>query len=96
MAQYLVEAYMPTRRNDDLRSLVTRVCDAAAAMRRHGIDVRYLRPIPVPEDETCFHLLEAPSAEAARELSRRADLVYERIVEALAWAGADQEKEDAQ
>ena len=96
MAQYLVEAYMPTRLGDDLRSLVTRARDAAAAMRKDGIDVRYLRPIPVPEDETCFHLLDAPSAEAVSELSRRADLVYERIAEALDWAGADPEKEDAQ
>jgi Protein of unknown function (DUF4242) len=96
MAHYLVEAYMPERHSDDLRSLVTRARDAAAAMRKDGTVVRYLRPIPVPEDETCFHLLEAPSAEAARELSRRADLVYERIVEALAWAGADREKEEVQ
>jgi Protein of unknown function (DUF4242) len=96
MAQYLVEAYMPERHSDDLRLLVTRAREAAAAMRKDGTVVRYLRPIVVPEDETCFHFLEAPSADAARELSRRADLVYERIVEALAWAGADPQKEDEQ
>jgi hypothetical protein len=52
-------------------------------MRRDGIAVRYLRPILVPEDETCFHLFESPSAEVVSELSRRVGLSYERIVEAI-------------
>lgn len=34
-------------------------------------------------DETCFHLFEGPSAEAISELSRRAAIEYERIVEVL-------------
>lgn len=81
MAQYLVEAYTPKRGRKDLSALVARARRASAQMRRDGIDVRYLRPILVPEDEICFHLFEAPSAEAVSEASRRAKLVYERIVE---------------
>ena len=84
MAQYLIEAYTPERGREDLPSLVTRARKAAAAMRRDGLDVRYLRPILVPEDEICFHLFEAPSADAVREASRRAELIYERIVETVA------------
>jgi hypothetical protein len=34
----------------------------------------------LPDDETCFHLVEAPSAEAVAELSRRAGLGRARIV----------------
>lgn len=81
MAHYLVESYTPKRGRDDLSSLVARARHASAAMRRDGVAVRYLRPILVPEDEICFHLFEAPSAEAVGEASRRAELVYERIVE---------------
>lgn len=81
MAHYLVEAYSPKSSREDLNSLVARARRASAGMRRDGIDVRYLRPILVPEDEICFHLFEAPSAEAVGEASRRAQLVYERIVE---------------
>jgi hypothetical protein len=83
MAQYLVEAYTSKRGGDDLGSLVARARKAAAAMRRDGIDVHYLRPILVPEDETCFHLFEAPSAEVVAEISKRAELAYDRIAEAV-------------
>jgi hypothetical protein len=93
MAQYLVEAYTSGRGSDGLASLVARLRQAAAAMRRDGVHVRYLRPILVPEDETCFHLLDAPSAAAAGEVSRRADLVHERIVEAAEWSASDSEEE---
>ena len=81
MAHYLVEAYTSKSGQGDLGSLVARARRASARMRRDGIEVRYLRPILVPEDEICFHLFEAPSAEAVGEASRRAELVYERIVE---------------
>lgn len=81
MAHYLVEAYTSKSGQGDLGSLVARARRASAQMRRDGIGIRYLRPILVPEDEICFHLFEAPSAEAVGEASRRAELVYERIVE---------------
>ena len=81
MAHYLVEAYTSKSGQGDLSSLVVRARRASAQMRRDGIGVRYLRPILVPEDEICFHLFEAASAEAVSEASRRAELVYERIVE---------------
>ena len=40
-------------------------------------------PIFVPEDETCFVLLQAHSAEAAGEAARRAGLRFERVAEAV-------------
>lgn len=83
MAQYLVETYTPRRQRKELAAVAGRARRAAAGMRRDGIDVHYLRPIFVPEDEMCFHLFEAPSPEAVGEASRRAELVYERIVEAV-------------
>jgi hypothetical protein len=82
VAEYLVEAYVPLQEHGGLGRIVGRARAAAAEMRRDGVSVRYLRPILLPEDEVCLHLFEAPSADAVREASRRADLTFERIVEA--------------
>ena len=51
-----------------------------------GTPVRYLRSLFVPDDETCFLLYEAASAEAVRETVRRAGLAFERITEAVTGA----------
>jgi Protein of unknown function (DUF4242) len=37
----------------------------------------------VPEDETCFHLLEAPSTDVIRQAGRRGAFTFERIVEVI-------------
>jgi hypothetical protein len=46
---------------------------------RTGACVRYVRTIFVPEDETCFYLYEAPSADAVQEAGLRGGLTFERI-----------------
>lgn len=48
-----------------------------------GDGVCYVRSLLLPEDETCFHVFEAPSADALGEASRRASFPYTRIVEAV-------------
>lgn len=37
----------------------------------------------IPEDEICFHLFEGPSAEAVWEVSERAGIACERVVEGV-------------
>jgi hypothetical protein len=51
-------------------------------MRAEGIPVRFLRSIFVPEDETCFYLYEAASAEQVREAALRAQLPFASVVAA--------------
>jgi Nickel responsive protein SCO4226-like len=51
----------------------------AEQARREGVDVRYIRTIFVPEDETCFYLYEAPSVEDVEAAARHAGLTFERI-----------------
>jgi hypothetical protein len=55
-------------------------------MTREGTDVRFLRSIFVPEDETCFYLFEATSADTVREAAARAGLAFGRVAEAVAVA----------
>ena len=45
--------------------------------------MRYLRSIYVPDDETCFLIFEAPSAEAVREVARRASVPFEHVAAAI-------------
>lgn len=83
MADFLVEAYTSRLDGAALTTLVTRLQAAAEAMSPDGIRVRYLWSIHVPEDETCFHLLEAESAQTVCEACRRADLTFDRVSEAV-------------
>jgi hypothetical protein len=83
MTSYLVEVYLPRLRAADLRHAAARVRKAAEQLAREGTPVRHLRSIYLPEDETCFHFFEAADAETVREASRRATLMYQRVVEAV-------------
>ena len=83
MAEYLVELYVSRDGQAALEGAVARVRAAAQELTRGGAPVRYLRTIFVPEDETCFILYEAASAEAAGEATRRAGLLFDRVVEAI-------------
>ncbi len=81
--KYLVEVYLPRSRADDARVAGSRVQAAADQLSREGEPVRYLRTTFLPDDETCFHLIEAPTPAAAEEVTRRAALGSARIVTAI-------------
>jgi hypothetical protein len=83
VAEYLVELYVSRDEQATLESAVARVRAAARDLTLEGAPVQYLRAIFVPEDETCFFLYEAASAEAAGEATRRAGLLFDRVVEAI-------------
>jgi hypothetical protein len=60
---------------------------AGAHRRRRADPRRNAGQVPalaifVPEDETCFFLYEAASADAVREVVHRAALSFERVSEA--------------
>ena len=86
MAEYLVELYVPRTDAAAVRRFAANARRAAEELTREGTPVRYERSIFVPDDETCFHLYEAESAEAVREVVRRAALPRGRIAEAHAEA----------
>jgi hypothetical protein len=83
MPSYLVESFLPRTRADEFPATTSRARRAAEAMCGEGISVCHVRSTFLAEDEVCLHLFEAPSAEAAGEVSRRAAIAYDRITEAI-------------
>jgi hypothetical protein len=84
MAEFLVELYVARADTSAVERGADRARRAAEELTAEGTPVRFLRSIFVPEDETCFLLCEAASADTVREVARRAALPYERIAETLA------------
>lgn len=82
MTEFLVELYVSKDNRAAIAVEWEHLSRAAAELTDAGSPVRLLRSIFVPEDETCFLLVEAGAADTVRELARRAALSYERIVEA--------------
>ena len=80
---FLLETYVPQRRAPEVREAGLRAHAAAEELAREGTRIRYVRTTFLPEDETCFHLFEAQSADAVREAGRRAGLGSIRVVEAV-------------
>ncbi len=83
MPSYLVEVYLPQSRADEARATGRRARAAAEQLSREGVPIRYVRTTFLPDDETCFHLFEAASAEVVEEASSRAELGRARVVLAI-------------
>jgi len=83
MPRYLAELYLSHEESDRLREAANRARTAADDLSRDGAAIRYLRALFLGEDETCFHLYEADTAELVREASSRAQIPIERIVETI-------------
>jgi hypothetical protein len=87
VATYVIETFLPRTRAGGLEASTARLRTAVAAASTSEHPARHVRSFFVPEDELCFHVVEAPSIEATREISRQAGLSPERIVEAEAASG---------
>jgi hypothetical protein len=90
VTEYLVEVYVARADGTAVDLGAERAQRAAEELTREGTPARFLRAIFVPEDETCFYLYEAASAEAVREAAERAVLRFERIAEAVALARVEE------
>jgi hypothetical protein len=74
--RYLVESYA-------VEAAVEEACQRARLAAQEDAGVRYVRTTFLPEEETVFHVFEAPSASALESAGRRAALLFDRIVEAI-------------
>ncbi len=83
MAEYLVELYVAQGDHDTARQYAARAELTAAELTRAGRPVRCVRSIFVPEDDTCFLLVEADSADLVAEAMGHAGLRHEHISTAV-------------
>jgi hypothetical protein len=77
VAEFLVELYIARGEEAEAaraRSAVGRLTDGEQ-------EVRVERALFLPDDETCFLLVDADSADAVRDAARRARLGFERLTE---------------
>ena len=79
MAEYLVELYVAQGDHLAAQQHAERAERAGTELTREGRPVRCLSSIYVPEDETCFLLYEADSADLVEEAIQRAGLRHEHI-----------------
>jgi len=82
MSKFLAELYVSRNNCAAVAVGWARLNGAAADLTAEGRRVRLVRSIFVPDDETCFVLVEAATADDVRETARRAAVPYERVVEA--------------
>ena len=80
MPGYAVEVYLPRSHADEAHAAAQRARGAVEEMVGEGAAISYVRTTFLPDDETCFHLFEAASAEAVEEVSRRAELGRARVI----------------
>ena len=83
MPQFLVELYVARSASESVAPTVARARAAAEAVTVEGRPVRCVTSIFVPEDETCFLLVEAETADAVQATGRRAGLTFDRVVRVL-------------
>jgi hypothetical protein len=81
VASYLVEAYCTKLNGEELAQAAHRVELVAETLAREGAAVRFVHAIAIPGDDTCFLLCEAPSADVIGEVSKRAAISFDRVVE---------------
>lgn len=83
MPSYLVETYLGRAQAGERVARERRARLAAEQLTREHIRVRFDRSIHVPDDEICFYVFDALSAEDAAQAARNAGLDAIRVVEAV-------------
>jgi hypothetical protein len=82
VSEFVVETYVSREMASFLARRVKDVAVASERVSQDGAQVRLLRAIFLPEEETCFYLFETASADAVGEAVRRAALRFARITKA--------------
>ena len=85
----MVERHLPGITSDQLSAAATRAKSVTVQMSDEGIPVRYLLSTFVPGEEKCYCLFDGPSADAVEQANKRAEIPYERVVEAMHIASDD-------
>jgi hypothetical protein len=82
MGTFMVETYLSRDATGEPEATIARATLAAASIAAEGDQIRYLRAIFLPDDETCLLLFEAASSDVVRMLAQRARLDPDRVMPA--------------
>ena len=82
MNQFLVEVFSPNLCAGDIAAIEGRARAAADRVSDAQDAVHYVRAIYIPEDETCFYIFRAASADLVKRAGVLAGFRDGRIVEA--------------
>jgi hypothetical protein len=80
---FLLETYVSRARAAELVEAAARARSVARRLAADGRRVRFVRLTFIPGDELGFLVFEAESAELVGEVATRAEITFERIVEAV-------------
>jgi hypothetical protein len=83
MREFLLELYVSRSGQGAVIDGAGRAALAAQRLRRDGASVNYVRSIFVPDDETCFLIYEARSADDVRRAASLAGLPADHVLEVL-------------
>ena len=89
MSKFLVERYLPGLTPEQLGAAAIAAKETTASMTSEGTPVRYLRSTFIPGEDKCYCLFEGPSADVVKTANERAQLPYERIIDAMHVAAED-------
>ena len=83
----MIETYLSRERASEMERQTSRLLHAiaqlvAAAGPDRNPRIRHARSYFVADDETCYHVIEAPSIAVVHEIARRAGLTPDRVVAA--------------
>ena len=92
MPSYCLELYVPRRSNAQIEKAADDARRAAEALSTEGVPIRYVRTTYLDEDETCFHLFEAESAQEVAAAAHWAGLAGGRITPAIEAGGRAHER----
>jgi hypothetical protein len=81
VTEFLIELYVPQNDCAAVVAAEERIAAAAAELTAEGRGVRFVRSIFVPDDETCFLLVEGATADDVRETARRAAVRVDHVAE---------------
>lgn len=82
MPIYMVDRNLPGITTEQLAGAQQRAIETSRQFTAQGKPVRYIRSMFVPSEAHCMCLFEASSPEHVREVNEKAQLPFNRILEA--------------
>jgi hypothetical protein len=92
VAEFLLELYVARTDVAGMNRAARQARMAADELTGEGMTVRCLRSIFIAEDETCFLLFEAASADAVRTAAGRAGLPCSYLAEVFAESNTEEDR----